>query len=54
MKQCFVPKFYAFTSVNTDEAVDQDKQGTSTRGLGQFDAASEAIYEYIMKYSDKA
>lgn len=34
-----------FTSVNTEEAVDQDKQGTSTRGLGQFDAANEAIYE---------
>lgn len=33
-----------FTSVKTDEAVDHDKQGTSTRGLGQFDAASEAIY----------
>lgn len=27
----------------TAEAVDQDKQGTSTKGFGQFVAANEAI-----------
>jgi hypothetical protein len=31
------------TFVNTDDAVDQDKQGTSTRGLGQFVADNDAI-----------
>jgi hypothetical protein len=31
------------TSVKTDEAVDHDRQGTSTKGFGQLEAAKEAI-----------
>lgn len=34
---------FNITSVNTEDAVDHDKQGTSTKGLGQFVAANEAI-----------
>jgi hypothetical protein len=30
-------------SVKTDEAVDHDRQGTSTKGFGQLEAAKEAI-----------
>lgn len=30
-------------SVNTPDAVDQERQGTNTRGLGQLVAAREAI-----------
>lgn len=32
------------TSVNTEEAVDQERQGTNTKGLGQAVAARDAIY----------
>lgn len=31
------------TSVNTDEAVDHERQGTRTKGFGQAEAAKEAI-----------
>uniref|UniRef100_A0A2M4D5K2 Putative secreted protein n=1 Tax=Anopheles darlingi TaxID=43151 RepID=A0A2M4D5K2_ANODA len=34
-------------SVKTDEAVDQDRQGTSTSGFGQFVAANDAIWPPI-------
>lgn len=40
----FILRFiYLNTSVNTAEAVDHDRQGTSTKGFGQAVAASEAI-----------
>lgn len=29
--------------VNTEDAVDQDRQGTKTTGFGQLEAANEAI-----------
>lgn len=31
------------TCVKTEDAVDHDKQGTSTKGIGQFVAANEAM-----------
>lgn len=36
-------EYFVHTLVNTADAVDQDKQGTKTIGLGQFVAAKEAI-----------
>ena len=33
-------------SVNTTEAVDQDRQGTRTRGFGQLVAARDAICKF--------
>lgn len=34
------------TSVNTDDAVAQERQGTTATGLGHTDAASDAFYTY--------
>lgn len=44
---------FEITSVKTEEAVDHDKQGTSTNGFGQFVAAKEAIYTQKIKHNTK-